>query len=93
MGSKFLFGPNDLLIEMGMIFLRSLSFCWIFLVDIEGFGGRSIFLICWSRSIGQVETMLFLREEKNVEEQKVMYETGSSGWDMLQKGQGQGSLS
>ena len=40
MGSKSLIWMNDVLIEMGirerMMFLWSLSFCWIFLVDIEG---------------------------------------------------------
>ena len=71
MGWKSLIWMNDVLIEMGrrerMMFLCSLSFCWIFLVDIEGLKGRKMFLICWRRGTGQVEMMLFLREEGNVE--------------------------
>ena len=88
MGSNSLIWMKRVLIEMGIkeriMFLWSLSFCWIFWVNIEGLNGNKICLICWSRKMGQVETMVILSEERNVDEQNVMYEIGSSGWGVLQ---------
>ena len=43
MGSKPLIGMNAVLSEIGMIFLWSPSFCWMFLVDIEGLKGGKTF--------------------------------------------------
>ena len=97
MGSKSLIWMNAVLIKMRIteriMFLWSLSFWWIFVVDIERLEGRKIVLTRWSSGMGQVEKMLFLREEGDLEKQKVMYETGSTGWELLQKGQGRGCLS